>query len=114
MKGLNLSNDVYSFDVATSVWSKLANAPRAAWGPVCAVSGDSFIFWGGLGTKEGLGFNHEEGPAILNIVSNTWGNKYTPPGQTPSSSADRPNVILSRVGLVALTVASAAVSGLIL
>ncbi|KAF9362712.1 hypothetical protein BGX34_005624 [Mortierella sp. NVP85] len=80
VKGLNLFNDVYSFDVATSVWSKLA---------------DSFILWG-IGVKEGLGFNHEEGPAIPNIVSNTWGNKYRP-GQTPINSADRPNVILSKI-----------------
>ncbi|KAK3805816.1 MAG: hypothetical protein J3Q66DRAFT_359774 [Benniella sp.] len=111
MTGPNVHDDVYSFDVATSVWSKLAKAPRAAWSPICAVSGDSFIYWGGLARKE-KSFNYDEGPAILNIVSNTWGDKYTPP--TPVSSADRANAVLSKVGLAALTVVSIAVSSWVL
>jgi hypothetical protein len=114
MTGPNIYDDVYSFDVATSVWSKLANAPRAAWGPICAVSGDSFIYWGGVGQKENTTkpFSHDEGPAILNLVSNTWGDKYTPPA--PVSSADRASAVLSKVGLAALTVVSIAVSSWVL
>jgi len=106
--------DVYIFDVETSVWSKLADAPRAARGPVCAASNDAFIFWGGLG----ISTSSDEGPAILDITTNTWGKSYTPPGHAPmtplsSSSADRAHMVLAQVGLVGLTVVSI-VSSLVL
>ncbi|KAF9361236.1 hypothetical protein BGX34_007266 [Mortierella sp. NVP85] len=103
--------DVYIFDVATSVWSRLPDAPRAALGPGCAVSGNSFLYWGGAKSINATEMN-EEGPAILNLASNTWGNRYTPPGQTPTSSAGRP--VLSKIGFVALTLMSAAASSLVL
>ncbi|KAK3805811.1 MAG: hypothetical protein J3Q66DRAFT_422521 [Benniella sp.] len=106
-----LYKDVYLFDVATSVWSKLADAPRPALGPGCAVSGNSFLYWGGAKSVNVTELN-EEGPAILNLASNTWGNRYTPPGQTPLSSADRP--VLSKIGFVALTLMSVAASSLVL
>lgn len=102
-------NDVYIYDVATSVWSKLADAPRAARGPACAVSNDDFIFWGGLGVST----SSNEGPAILDITANTWGSSYTPPGQTPkdpNSSADHAHTALTKIQLVALTVVSIASS----
>ncbi|KAK3805812.1 MAG: hypothetical protein J3Q66DRAFT_359765 [Benniella sp.] len=103
--------DVYIFDVATSVWSRLADAPRPALGPGCAVSGDSFLYWGGAKFNNATELN-EEGPAILNLVSNTWGNRYTPSGQTPISSADRP--VLFKIGFVALTLVSVVASSLVL
>jgi len=116
--------DVYILDVATSIWSRLADAPRAALGPGCAVSGNSFLYWGGAKSINATEFFegganpinaselNEEGPAILNLASNTWGNRYTPPGQTPISSADRP--VLSKIGFVALTLMSVAASSLVL
>lgn len=119
LTGLSTYDDVFSFDVATSKWSKLANAPRPAWGHVCAVSGDLFIYWGGVDTsKDDINTSNHQGPAVLNIVSNTWGTGYAPPGQTPPSSspssADRPHMVLSKVGLAALTLISIAASTLIL
>ncbi|KAK3805814.1 MAG: hypothetical protein J3Q66DRAFT_359770 [Benniella sp.] len=108
-------NDVFIYDVATSVWSKLANAPRPAWGAVCATSGDSLIYWGGTNTKGEVSASNDEGPAILNIASNTWGSRFTPPGQTPqNSSADRAHLALSKVGLVAMTMMAVAASSLVL
>jgi len=112
------------FDVDTSIWSRLADAPRAALGPGCAVSGDSFLYWGGaksfnaskLNEEGAMPINaselNEEGPAILNLASNTWGNKYYPSGQAPKSSADRP--VLSKIGFVALTLMSVAASSFVL
>ncbi|KAF9972605.1 hypothetical protein BGZ65_009723, partial [Modicella reniformis] len=70
-------NDVYSFDVSTLVWTRLPNMPQAVLGQSCAVSGDSFIFMGGLVPpsemgKDGKAPANDEGPAILNLTSNTW------------------------------------------
>jgi len=118
------SKEVYMFDVDTSIWSRLADAPRAALGPGCAVSGDSFLYWGGARSINATEFIeggansinvselNEEGPAILNLASNTWGNKYYPSGQAPKSSADR--AVLSKIGLAALTLMSVAASSLVL
>jgi len=108
--------DVFIYDVATSVWSKLTNAPRPAWGVVCATSGDSLIYWGGTNTNGDINTSNDEGPAILNIASNTWGSRFTPPGQTPASpsSADRAHLALSKVGLVAMAVMAVAASNLVL
>jgi len=90
----------------------LADAPRLAWGAVCGASGDSLIFWGGSRSVNGTEVSYDEGPAILNIASNTWGNKYYPSGQAPKSSADR--AVLSKMGLAALTLMSVAASSLVL
>ncbi|KAG0002872.1 hypothetical protein BGZ65_002255 [Modicella reniformis] len=110
-------NDVYSFDVSTLAWTKLPNMPLAVWSQSCAVSGDSFIFMGGFTSPSIFDYDGEnpvnnEGPAILNLTSNTWGTRYTPPGQTPSS-ADRTHLTLSKAGFAALAVISAAASSLI-
>ncbi|KAG0242839.1 hypothetical protein B0O80DRAFT_423514 [Mortierella sp. GBAus27b] len=112
VNGTETYSDVYIFDVASSAWSKLANAPRPAWGHVCAVSGDLLVYWGGVDTtKDNISSGNDQGPAILNIASNTWGTNFAPPGQgsnKPHSSANR---ALSNIGTVALTAISIAVSG---
>ncbi|KAI8359614.1 hypothetical protein B0O80DRAFT_234333 [Mortierella sp. GBAus27b] len=105
-----LVNDVYSFDVRKSVWTKLASAPRPAIGPVCAVWSNQFIYWGGSGYS---GMN-DEGPAILNLTSKTWGTIFDPHGASPTpSSADRA-LSLSNIGLAMVTMISIAVSTLML
>ncbi|KAG0352698.1 hypothetical protein BGZ54_002620 [Gamsiella multidivaricata] len=74
-------NDVYLYDVATSVWTKMASAPSPHHGGVCAVSGDSFIIWGGYSAYSNNNeviVANEDGPAIFNMSSNTWGTTYTP------------------------------------
>ncbi|KAF9922330.1 hypothetical protein BGZ65_009681 [Modicella reniformis] len=134
VKQSNILNDVYSLDVSTLTWTKLPNMPLALFGQNCAVSGDSFITMGGLKSLEvakDVEVANDEGPAILNLTSNTWGKRYTPtrltppsptppsptpprptPGQKPSS-ADRTHLTLSKAGFVALAVISAAASSLI-
>ncbi|KAG0002873.1 hypothetical protein BGZ65_002256 [Modicella reniformis] len=104
IKPIAILNDVYSLDVSTLTWTKLANMPLTVVGHSCAVSGDSFVAMGGL--TDWVVAN-DEGPAILNLTSNTWGKRYTPtpPGQTPSS-ADRTHLTLSKAVFVALAVSS--------
>ncbi|KAK3805817.1 MAG: hypothetical protein J3Q66DRAFT_359775 [Benniella sp.] len=107
-------SDVYSFDVATSIWTRLADAPRATWGHTCAASEDSFIIWGGYGVDKDdkdVPTNNGDGPIILNMATNTWDNKYTPSGQTPISSANHAHMV-SKVGTVALMVATFTASSL--
>jgi hypothetical protein len=106
-------DDVYSFDVQKSVWTKLPNAPRAAQAPVCAAMSGQFIYWGGLNGP--VTTINQEGPAVLNLTSKTWGTSYTSLGVAPSpSSADRSHLGLSNVGLAWVTMISIAVSTLIL
>jgi hypothetical protein len=103
-------DDVYSFDVGKSVWIKLPNAPRPANGPVCTVWSQQLIYWGGVG-KDGM---NEQGPAVLNLTSKTWGTTFTPSGPPPTpSSADRAHLSLSNIGLAMVTIISIAVSTLL-
>lgn len=78
-------DDVYMLDVATLVWTKLASLPTKYYGGVCAVSGDSFIIWGGYSTYSGdmvVVQSNLGGPIVLDLKANTWGTNYTPSSKT--------------------------------
>jgi hypothetical protein len=122
-------DDVFMFDVATLAWSKLANAPRSSYGAVCATSSDSFIYWGGfrfVGNESDV-VNIDEGPAILNLASNTWGTSYKPSdkpqdpanvdpgsGSGSGSSVNRAYMALTKFELVAWSVMAIVASSLAL
>jgi hypothetical protein len=111
-------SDAYMLDVKTSVWTRLNDAPRIAWSPVCAVTGDLFVYWGGdhVSPNESDYGSNGQGPAILNLATNTWDIGYAPLGQTPQtrSSADHTQMALTTTGVVALTMVSMAISSMIL
>ncbi|KAK3805815.1 MAG: hypothetical protein J3Q66DRAFT_359773 [Benniella sp.] len=131
LDGTAIMDDVFMFDVATLAWSKLANAPRASYGAVCAASSDSFIYWGGfrfVGNESDI-VNIDEGPAILNLASNTWGTSYKPsdkpqdpanvdsgsgPGSGSGSSVNRAYMALTKFELVAWSVMAIVASSLTL
>jgi hypothetical protein len=99
-KGNRTLDDIYSLDLHTSLWTKLPNTPRPAAGAVCVSVSDQFIYWGGSSDS---GMN-EQGPAILNLTSKTWGTTYTP--EPLPSSADRVHLALSAIGLAMVTMIS--------
>ncbi|GJJ76171.1 hypothetical protein EMPS_08530 [Entomortierella parvispora] len=78
-------DDVYMLDVATMVWTKMANMPTKYFGAACAASGDSFIIWRGYNvcSSDMMAVTANwGGPAILDMKANTWGTSYTPPSKT--------------------------------
>ncbi|CAO3571152.1 unnamed protein product [Mortierella alpina] len=68
------ADEVYVFDVTTAVWTRTSSIPIGYYGGTCAVSGDSFILWGGA-YRLAL---HEGGPIVLDMPSVKWGTKFTP------------------------------------
>ncbi|KAF9990290.1 hypothetical protein BGZ75_002604 [Mortierella antarctica] len=77
------SDEVYVFDVTTAEWTKTSSIPLGYYTATCAVSGDSFILWGG---GHGAIVN-DGGPIVLDIPSGKWGTKFTSVGT--QSAADR-------------------------
>ncbi|KAG0336918.1 hypothetical protein BG004_007860 [Podila humilis] len=111
-------NDVYSFDVATATWSKLANTPVGFYGSVCAVSGDYVIFYGGYNEysemPRRLVYN-ENKPYIMSLKDNAWVDEFTPaniggPGSPPPSGADSVTTLspLAQTGSIMTAIAVAA------
>ncbi|KAG0016097.1 hypothetical protein BGZ82_001207 [Podila clonocystis] len=75
--------DIYMLDVATATWTKLPDAPSPYYKPVCAVSGDSLILYGGYSAHAGETVNgtivtNGNDPSIFNLGSNTWVKEYKP------------------------------------
>ncbi|KAI1296176.1 hypothetical protein EDD11_007524 [Mortierella claussenii] len=119
--------DVYIFDVVTSVWSKGAALPKPYTGSACAVSGDSFILWGGYNSLGIMNKNvtdpgatgvvlSTDGPIVYNIVANSWGTSYTPgpaagdngDNSKPSSAVTgRTDVQTGAVIIISMVVATA-------
>jgi hypothetical protein len=83
--------DVYMLDVATSVWSKLADAPSSYYEPICAVSGDFLVVYGGYSTYADNGHDGKtivtngNPPSILNLKDNVWVTEYKPLSTSSSS-----------------------------
>ncbi|KAG0028066.1 hypothetical protein BGZ81_005020 [Podila clonocystis] len=75
-------NDVFMFDVETSVWTKVTTTPVRYHGSACAVSGDSLILYGGYNGYylDGL-VRHSENdnvPSIYDMKKNIWVSTYIP------------------------------------
>ncbi|KAI1295754.1 hypothetical protein EDD11_007840 [Mortierella claussenii] len=68
-------SDTYLFDTTTSVWQKVASAPRGYSSSTCAVSGDMLIVFGGYSYDM---VQNKDGPAVYNMATNTWGTHYVP------------------------------------
>lgn len=89
--------DVYMLDVATSAWTKLTDAPSTYYKPVCAVSGDYLIVYGGYsahpvgnhfyGLVDGIVVTNGNPPSILDLKNNAWVTEYRPSVSTSSSSS---------------------------
>ncbi|KAF9369614.1 hypothetical protein CPB97_003456 [Podila verticillata] len=74
-------NDVYTFDVETSVWTQIATAPVGYFNPVCAVSGNFLILYGGyreINRYAISGVPNSNVPSIYNLKTNTWVSDYVP------------------------------------
>ncbi|KAG0356703.1 hypothetical protein BG005_004351 [Podila minutissima] len=74
-------NDVFMFDVETSIWTKVSTTPVGYYGSACAVSGDSLILYGGYKGyySEGLGLSENNNvPSIYDMKKNTWVSTYIP------------------------------------
>ncbi|KAG0337804.1 hypothetical protein BG000_004953 [Podila horticola] len=97
-----VQSDVYVFDIASKVWTKLPDAPVAFAYGVCAVSGEQLIVYGGYSeytaSVNGSIVYREDGSAngtiaynnvisILNLKTNTWVDEYKPSATAPQSSA---------------------------
>ncbi|KAF9956795.1 Acyl-CoA-binding domain-containing protein 5 [Mortierella alpina] len=67
------ADEVHVFDVVTAEWTKVSNIPLGYYSATCAVSGDSFVLWGGA-HKDVL----NEDPIVLDMSSGKWGTKFTP------------------------------------
>ncbi|KAG0323475.1 hypothetical protein BG000_002641 [Podila horticola] len=71
-----VANDVFMFDVETSVWTKVSTTPVGYYGSACAVSGDSLILYGGY---KGLDMpENDDVPSIYDMKKNTWVSTYIP------------------------------------
>ncbi|KAF9292629.1 hypothetical protein BGZ68_000033 [Mortierella alpina] len=68
------SEEVHVFDVTTNEWTKTSNMPVGHYTATCAVSGDSFILWGGAHRN----ILNDGGPIVLDMPSGKWGTKFTP------------------------------------
>ena len=74
-------DDVYEFDVETSVWTKIATTPVGYFNAVCAVSSDSLILYGGYREFDGsigLKVPNSNVPSIYDLRTNIWVSEYTP------------------------------------
>lgn len=97
-----VQSDVYVFDIASKVWTKLPDAPVAFAYGVCAVSGEQLIVYGGYseytasvndsivyredGSANGT-IAYNNAISILNLKTNTWVDEYKPSATAPQSSA---------------------------
>ncbi|GJJ76128.1 hypothetical protein EMPS_08487 [Entomortierella parvispora] len=87
-------DDVYMLDVPTMVWTKMASMPSKYYGGICAVSGDSFIIWGGYNTFSGDSVviqSNLGGPIVLDMKANSWGTVYTPSSKTSTGGNSNNN-----------------------
>ncbi|KAF9205046.1 hypothetical protein BGZ59_000721 [Podila verticillata] len=74
-------DDVYTFDVETSVWTQIATTPVGYFNPVCAVSGNFLILYGGyreINRYSISGVPNSNIPSIYNLKTNTWVSDYVP------------------------------------
>ncbi|KFH63633.1 hypothetical protein MVEG_10327 [Podila verticillata NRRL 6337] len=83
--------EVYVLDVATATWSKLLDAPSPYYKPVCAVSADSLILYGGYSAHAGNVANgtivtNGGNPSILDLKENVWVTAYKPSSSVSSAS----------------------------
>ncbi|KAG0091805.1 hypothetical protein BGZ92_011654 [Podila epicladia] len=76
MPGNSLS-DIYVLDAATLTWTKGPDGGegRARSSHNCAISGDSFLTWGGISTAV---TPPTEMVSVYNLKSNTWQDKFSP------------------------------------
>jgi len=74
-------NGVYMLDVVTLVWTRLADAPSPYYKPICAVSGDYLVTYGGYsayGYSYSAIVTNGNPPSILNLKENVWVTEYKP------------------------------------
>ncbi|KAG0020139.1 hypothetical protein BGZ82_011684 [Podila clonocystis] len=75
-------NDVFMFDVETSVWTKVSTTPVRYLGSACAVSGDSLILYGGFNGYYLDGLvrlsENDNVPSIYDMKKNIWVSTYIP------------------------------------
>ena len=101
--------EVYVLDVVTATWSKLPDAPLPYFKPVCAVSADSLILYGGYSAHAGHVVNgtvvtNGGDPSILDLKENVWVTAYK-----PSSSSSRTSRAIGAISLLSSAVLTASV-----
>ncbi|KAK3829081.1 MAG: hypothetical protein J3Q66DRAFT_364127 [Benniella sp.] len=74
---------VYVVDVAKGTWKNGPPGPRL-YKSSCAVTGDQFIIWGGLTTKEG---NSSNKTFVFNIKTMKWTSGYVAPPRRSTTTA---------------------------
>ncbi|KAF9326177.1 hypothetical protein BG006_010368 [Podila minutissima] len=107
MPGDSLS-DIYVLDAANLTWTKGQDGGegRARSSHACAISGDSFLAWGGISTA---GMPPAQILSVYDLKSNTWQDKFAPglkldSGSTSSGSNVGP--IAGGIGAAVLLAAS--------
>lgn len=97
----NSFSDIYVLDVATLVWTKGPDGQpkRARSGHVCAMSGDSFVAWGGVSAT--IKTPPEEMVSVYDLKTNTWQDQFIAPsaGGGNSGSGSGSGSIPSPTGL---------------
>ncbi|KAG0234976.1 hypothetical protein BGX31_004401 [Mortierella sp. GBA43] len=84
-------SDIYILDVATTTWTKGANAPasEARTSTACGVSGDYFVSWSG--SSDGSDFGDKfPSTVIYNIKTNQWTDSFVGSGNAPKATTQRP------------------------
>lgn len=80
-KGNIVLDDVYEFNVETSVWTKISTTPVGYFNAVCTVSGDSLILYSGYQEFDGsigLKVPNSNVMSIFNLKTNNWVSEYAP------------------------------------
>ncbi|KAG0235101.1 hypothetical protein BGX31_004352 [Mortierella sp. GBA43] len=92
--GLDLSNntelgDIYVFDVDTLIWTNGSDttAKDRRYGSACAISGDYFVSWGGVGSG---GNTMTATTLIYNLKTNQWTTSYIAPLSTAAKDPASP------------------------
>ncbi|KAF9285558.1 hypothetical protein BGZ74_001455 [Mortierella antarctica] len=106
MPGDSLS-DIYVLDAANLTWTKGQDGGegRARSSHACAISGDSFIAWGGISTA---GTPPAQILSVYDLKSNTWQDKFAPDPKLDSgstSSGSNVGTIAGGIGAAVLLVA---------
>ncbi|KAK3816559.1 MAG: hypothetical protein J3Q66DRAFT_432259 [Benniella sp.] len=82
----SVGNTVYILDVVKQTWKRGPPVPGARrYGSSCAVSGDQFIVWGGSYEE------YANRTRILNLKTEKWVSRYTPPPPRPTATILQPS-----------------------
>jgi len=94
-------------DVATLAWTRLTDAPSPYYKPICAVSGDYLVAYGGYsayGGPNGTIVMNGGDPSILDLKENVWVTAYK-----PSSLSSRASRAIGAISLLSSAVLTASV-----